>query len=453
MARFHKLAAIGLAVTLSSVGNVFALGLGEVTWKSSLNQPLDAEIAIYDAHNITNKELVVKIASADEFQKAGIDRPYVLSDLVFTPVLKGNGKGIIKITSKQPIKEPYLDFLLSVSWASGQTLREYTLLIDPPAYTPPAAVSVKKTVKTAKEPTKPVKTVTTASAPVNKAPKKAVSSGNIQGKTVKAFRGSSLWLLAERSSKGVSVQQAMLAIYEANPDAFLDGKMSLLKEGAILRIPSSEQMRKTSRAEAESQVLANVTGKASTSVAPRQVLAENVAKTSNNTDVVKDQLKLAGVLDDDAKGDGQQVSASGSAISLKNKIAQAAEEIDATRSKNNELRSRVQDLQSRLADMKKLIELKDDQLASLQANIGNQQQGNNTSTQEDESIEHDVPASQVGDDENALSDQGAINNESEGKDKTTSDRQETTDGDSAEKTTIQSSESSINIEDTKNQPL
>ncbi len=451
MARFHKLAAIGLAVTLSSVGNVFALGLGEVTWKSSLNQPLDAEIAIYDAHNITNKELVVKIASADEFQKAGIDRPYVLSDLVFTPVLKGNGKGVIKITSKQPIKEPYLDFLLSVSWASGQTLREYTLLIDPPAYTPPAAVSVKKTVKTAKAPTK---TVTTPSAPVNKAPKKVASSGNIQGKTVKAFRGSSLWLLAERSRRGVSVQQAMLAIYEANPDAFLDGKMSLLKEGAVLRIPSSEQMRKTSRAEAESQVLANVTGKASTTVAPRQVLAENVAKTSNNTDVVKDQLKLAGVLDDDAKGDGQQISASGSAISLKNKIAQAAEEIDATRSKNNELRSRVQDLQSRLADMKKLIELKDDQLASLQANIGSQQQGNNnTSIQEDESIEHDVPVSQVGDNKNVSNDQDAINNEAEGVDKSISDQQETTDGDSAEKTTIQSSESSINIEDTNGQPL
>lgn len=372
MARFHKLAAISLAVTLSSVGNVFALGLGEVTWKSSLNQPLDAEIAVYDAHNITNKELVVKIASEEEFQKAGIERPYVLTDLVFTPIIKENGKGIIKITSKEPIKEPYLDFLLNVSWSSGQTLREYTLLIDPPTYTPPAAVAVKKTVKT---PPKPIKK---SVAPINKQPKQVVSTNNnAQGKTIKAFRGSSLWLLAERSRGKASVQQAMLAIYEANPDAFLDGKMSLLKEGAILRIPTGEQMRKMSRAEAESQVLANVTGKAPTTPTSRQVLADGKTQQTTTNNVVRDQLKLAGVLEEDAQGSSQQASKSSSALNLKDKIAQVAEEIDATRSKNNELRSRMQDLQSRLADMKKLIELKNDQLASLQASIGNQQANTN----------------------------------------------------------------------------
>ncbi|AWM79661.1 hypothetical protein DKL61_04465 [Gammaproteobacteria bacterium ESL0073] len=442
MARFHKLAAIGLAVTLSSVGNVFALGLGEVTWKSSLNQPLNAEIAVYDAHNITNKELIVKIASVEEFQKAGIERPYVLSDLVFTPIIKENGKGIIKVTSKQPIKEPYLDFLLSVSWASGQTLREYTLLIDPPAYTPPTAVSVKKTVKTAKAPTKPAKSVA-PQATVNREPKKVASSGNAQGKTVKAFRGSSLWLLAERSRSGVSVQQAMLAIYEANPDAFLDGKMSLLKEGAVLRIPSSEQMRKTSRAEAESQVLANVTGKASTTVAPRQVLAENPTQTSNNNDVVKDQLKLAGVLEDDTKGANQQASEGSSSISLKDKIAQAAEEIDATHSKNNELRSRMLDLQSRLADMKKLIELKDDQLASLQANIGSQQQSS-TTNQDNESVDQEEPVKQSNDGQDVPASQSTVANESATVDNNNPESQEAAKGNTTEKTTEQSSEPSKN---------
>lgn len=371
MVQFHKLAAIGLAVTLSSVGNIFALGLGEVTWKSSLNQPLDAEIAVYDAHNVTNKELVVKIASAEEFQKAGIERPFVLSDLVFTPVLKGNGKGIIKITSKQPIKEPYLDFLLSVSWASGQTLREYTLLIDPPAYTPPAAVPVKKTVKTADKPVK--KTVT----PKQQTPKQAIPAPSGHGKTVKAFRGSSLWLLAERSRSGASVQQAMLAIYEANPDAFIDGKMSLLKEGAILRIPAGDQMRKKTRAEAESQVLANVTGKVSTT-APRQVLADKTNQLPVNNVAVTDQLKIAGVSEGNNKGIDPKNTDDISPTSLRNKIAQAAEDLDATRSKNNELRSRMSDLQSRLADMKKLIELKNDQLASLEADIGNNQQSSVT---------------------------------------------------------------------------
>ncbi|UYZ83771.1 hypothetical protein MTZ49_14420 [Entomomonas sp. E2T0] len=361
MVRFHKLAAVGLAVTLSSMGSAFALGLGEVTWKSTLNQPLNAEIALYDVQSITNKELVVKIASPEDFEKAGIDRPHALNDLVFTPVIRGN-KSIIKITSNHPIKEPYLDFLLSVSWASGQTLREYTLLMDPPAYEPAKVVTSKATVQ---NPVKPTQSKTVAAQSQKKTkPVAAAPKG-----TVRAHRGSSLWLFAERTRGNASVHQAMLAIYEANPDAFIDGKMSLLKEGAVLRIPSREQMRQTARTEALSQVLANVNGTASTT--QRQMVASKVDQKPANSKPTQDQLKLSGV----SETNNTSGNASDKAIiaDLNNKVVQSEEELDATRRKNNELRGRMSDLEARLADMKKLVELKDNQLASLQQNMSKAQ--------------------------------------------------------------------------------
>lgn len=378
MVQFHKLAAVGLAVTLSSMGSAFALGLGEVTWKSTLNQPLNAEIALYDVQNISNKELVVKIASPEEFAKAGIERPHALNDLVFTPVIRGN-KSIIKVTSNQPIKEPYLDFLLSVSWATGQTLREYTLLIDPPAYEPAKVVTSKVTAQ------KPVKTTPSKTVAVQSQKKTKPVVTAAQKGTVRAHKGSSLWLFAERTRGNASVHQAMLAIYEANPDAFIDGKMSLLKEGAVLRIPSREQMRQTARTDALSQVLANVNGTAPTT--QRQMVASKVEQSPTNSKPAQDQLKLSGVSEKNSTVSTTS-NASDKAIiaDLNNKVVQSEEELDATRRKNNELRDRMSDLEARLADMKKLIELKDNQLAALQQNMSKSQkdiapEGNEQSTE------------------------------------------------------------------------
>lgn len=161
----------------------------------------------------------------------------------------------------------------------------------------------------------------------------------------------------------------MLAIYEANPDAFIDGKMSLLKEGAVLRIPSREQMRQTARTEALSQVLANVNGTASTT--QRQMVASKVDQKPANSKPTQDQLKLSGV----SETNNTSGNASDKAIiaDLNNKVVQSEEELDATRRKNNELRGRMSDLEARLADMKKLVELKDNQLASLQQNMSKAQ--------------------------------------------------------------------------------
>lgn len=382
MVRFHKkIAAMGLAVSLSTMSNVFALGLGEVTWKSSLNQPLQAEIALYDLRGISNRELVVKLASPEDFAKAGLERPHALTNLVFTPIIS-NGKGVIKITSKDPIKEPYLDFLINVSWASGETLREYTLLIDPPAYEPAAVIS--KSSQVAKPAPLPVKqqAVTMAKNDVNKdkveasqkKTKPKLTTAPTESGTIRARKGSSLWRVAERSKGKASIHQAMLAIYEANPDAFINGKMSLLKEGAVLRIPDTNKMSQQTRAEALSQVLANVNGSAPVVAKQRQVTAGKSSQLATSGNTSQDQLKLTGVSDTkDNAGNAANSSQKTIIADLTNKVAQAEEDLDATKRKNNELRDRMTDLESRLADMKKLIVFKDNQLASLQKTIAKQQ--------------------------------------------------------------------------------
>lgn len=382
MVRFHKLAAMGLAVSLLSVSNVFALGLGEVTWKSNLNQPLNAEITLYDVKNITNRELIVKLASPEDFAKIGLDRPHALTDLVFTPSIS-NGRGVIKITSNKPIKEPYLDFLISVSWASGETLREYTLLIDPPAYEPAQVASQSKPKPLPAVKSQPVVSNKPVIASNDKVAVQKKTEPKVATKptkpvaaalgTVRANKGSSLWTVAQRTKGNTSVHQAMLAIYEANPEAFIDGKMGLLKEGSVLRIPDRDKMRQQTRAEALSQVLANVNGTASTVAKNRQVTAGKASQTASTTaPASRDQLKLTGVADTNANTSNlDSGSDKATIVNLTNKVAQVEEDLDATQRKNNELRDRMNDLESRLTSMKKLIELKDNQLAALQLNIAN----------------------------------------------------------------------------------
>ncbi|WP_309304281.1 hypothetical protein [Pseudomonas sp. LS1212] len=116
---------------LLQVPQASALGLGEIMLGSSLNQPLKAEIELLDAAGLDPSELSAGLASADEFSRAGLDRPYVLNDLHFSPKVQGN-RAIIEVTSSKVVTEPYLTFLVRLDRPNGQLLRQYTVLLDPP---------------------------------------------------------------------------------------------------------------------------------------------------------------------------------------------------------------------------------------------------------------------------------------------------------------------------------
>lgn len=134
MVRLRTLVRAIAAASVLTSGMAHGLGLGEITLKSALNQPLDAEIELLEVRDLGSGEVIPSLASPEEFSKAGVDRLYYLTDLKFTPVVKPNGKSVIRVTSSKPVQEPYLNFLVQVLWPNGRLLREYTVLLDPPLW-------------------------------------------------------------------------------------------------------------------------------------------------------------------------------------------------------------------------------------------------------------------------------------------------------------------------------
>src|SRR5690606_27343688 len=248
MIRVRKLVlAIAAASSLTS-GAVHALGLGEVRLQSSLNQPLVAEIELLQVRDLENNEIIPRLASAEDFNKAGVDRQYFLTDLRFTPVVKPDGKSVIRVTSNKPVREPYLNFLVEVIWPNGRLLREYTVLLDPPLYSPQTAQAVAPQLPiaasapaAASAPVQPAAAAPRVSAPAPapvavaaQAPVRTTESGQYR-----TTRNDTLWEIAQ-SVGGGSVQQTMLAIQDLNPNAFMGDNINRLKTGQVLRLPDEQ---------------------------------------------------------------------------------------------------------------------------------------------------------------------------------------------------------------------
>ena len=252
MVRVRKLVlAIAAASALSS-GMAHALGLGEVTLQSALNQPLVAEIELLEVRDLASSELLPTLASPEAFTKAGVDRQYFLTDLKFTPVLKPNGKSVIRVTSSKPMREPYLNFLVEVLWPNGRLLREYTLLLDPPLYTPqsvtpaaarlPVAAAAPATRVLAPAP-RPATAVAKPVSPAAPTAASAPAAKPLEGNQYKTTANDTLWEIAQRARAGGSVHQTMLAIQDLNPDAFIGGNINRLKSGQVLRLPNEQQVQ------------------------------------------------------------------------------------------------------------------------------------------------------------------------------------------------------------------
>jgi pilus assembly protein FimV len=373
MVRFRKLVlAIAAASALSS-GMAHALGLGEVTLKSALNQPLVAEIELLEVRDLASNEVLPNLASPEEFNKAGVDRQFFLTDLKFTPVLKPNGKSIIRVTSSKPVREPYVNFLVEVLWPNGRLLREYTLLLDPPLYAPQSVVTSAPQTAAVTPVPRPQAAATPrpnapVSAPAASAP--AATSGALQGGEYKTTANDTLWEIAQRVGGG-SVHQTMLAIQDLNPNAFIGGNINRLKNGQVLRLPEEQQIKSRSQAEAIAQVAGqnNAWREGRGLAATRQLDAtkRTAAGAAPAEAKTTDSLKLVAAEAGKATKGSDTGAADGKALA--DKLAVTQESLDSTRRENEELKGRMGDLQSQLDKLQRLIQLKDDQMAKLQAEL------------------------------------------------------------------------------------
>lgn len=334
MLRIRKLVLAMAAASALSSGMANALGLGELTLKSAQNQPLDAEIELLDVRDLTAAEVAPSLAPPEEFSKAGVEYPGYLEDLSFTPVINPNGKSVLRVTSSQPLPGSVVKFLVQVMWPQGRLLRDYSVLLDQAKAQgeQPAAANV---------------TPATSSA------------GSYTTK-----RRDTLWQIAARNTQsGGSVQQTMIAIQALNPDAFIGNNINQLKVGQVLRLPDRQQVQSIPQAEANREVAEQYAAwREGRRLGPRarqlDATRRGAADAAPERIAQGDNLRLV--------SPGNQPGA-GDAKALNDKLAVAQESLDTSRRDNEELKSRMSDLQSQLDKLQRLIQLKNDQLARLEA--------------------------------------------------------------------------------------
>ncbi|MFV1873725.1 MAG: FimV/HubP family polar landmark protein [Oleiphilus sp.] len=374
-----------LAIALSLLGACFtgfvhALGLGEVTVQSALNQPLNAEIELVNTAGLTIEEILPGLATREEFQKANVDRVYFLSDLRFEVVKNAQGKAVVILTSKKPVREPFLNFIVELIWPSGRLLREYALLIDPPLFSeqPAAKVSAPAVSRASSGDTLAVSNNTGVTKRPILAP---VSSRIASGNYGPTDANDTLWDIAiqARPDRSVSPQQVMLAIQDLNPNAFIDDNINKLKAGQVLRLPSIDQIKQRSQHQAIQNVIAQneaLSGKRTASVADGSSKTKAETKPSsqastNNVVARADELKL--VVAETNKNTSTNSANAGQSDKTSSgndtELAIALEKLDKTSIENTELNSRLTDLEEQLSTLQRLLTLKNDQLASIQSQM------------------------------------------------------------------------------------
>ena len=271
--RWHRTAIAAAAIALLglSASEVFALSLGRLTVLSALGEPLRAEI---DVPNISVEEaasLKANVAPAAAFAAAGLDYNAAMNGLQATLARKADGRSFIRLSGDRAINEPFVDMILEASWSSGRIVRDYTMLFDPPslkqsaaaptlpqtAATTPATVQAKVIAPPAiTQATESVAIANKAATPVSASPaKKQPTASSSQQITVKTGDSASKLAMRNKTSD-VSLDQMLVALLRANPDAFTKGNLNRLRAGAVVDLPTSEQAKLVPVAEAAQTVIA-----------------------------------------------------------------------------------------------------------------------------------------------------------------------------------------------------
>jgi pilus assembly protein FimV len=381
-----------LALLLMLPSAAFALGFGDIRLLSPLNSPLDAQIELLDATPEELQTLQAQIASRDTFSQYGLEWPVFLSSIQVKTVRSGDGKAYITLKSTDPITEPFVTLLVEVNWARGHLVREYTMLLDPPVYTPgqspasntpvtaPAAGATAHEGAIARNPDTATPAASSASAPSSPAetstatasgagetastnsdttsaqtgrhkgkshtakpvsPPSPSSSDEAAGNTHLVQRGETLSSIASGAAgTGENSPEAhswMLAIFQSNPRAF-EQNMNILRTGAVLRMPDNSAVAAISPASAATEIR-------------RQYAAwrggEGAGAASSTSTAKSGQLHLVTPSDDSAAPSAGAANAG---------------EVKA-------LQGKVRDLEGQLSESKRLLEMRNAELADLQTKL------------------------------------------------------------------------------------
>lgn len=463
MVRKFTSALIGAGMLLP--GFAGALGLGGIELNSALNQPMDAEIKLSKVGDLQEDEIRIRLAGYDEFERAGVERVFFLTGLKFDVDIKPDGSGVIHVTSKKPVKEPFLNFIIEMQWPQGRLLREYTVLMDPPIFNQQAAGIIASppvsTVVATEEVVAPKAESSLASSPVEQEANleevfsetqaedvdthsdlddlayESVDEANLSDTAEQDFKESpeaaepelteneqtdlteeydeaeeeqfeatasvpqktqlspsnpptgtygrvsrydNLWQISKKvKPANVTVQQTMLAIKKLNSEAFINDNINNLKEGSILRLPALSEIEEIDArlavsmvAEQNRQWFEEKGG--DLSAIPLDTGAYDQLQTVAESDGDARLKLVAANADANADAEGGSLGAregeAGSSLArMEEALLVAQEDLDRSRLENQELSSRLSDVEEQIKTSNEILQLKDNQIAALQAKL------------------------------------------------------------------------------------
>lgn len=381
-------------------GPLKAFSLGDIDVHSALNERFEADIALRSVRSDERDNLQVRLASEAEFERAGLARPFALTNLKFD-VVENNNNVVVRVSSETPIKEPFLDFIVSATAGEGRMLREYTVLLDPPRATERrgrSEISQTEQPRSASE---------------------SLSTADRSPSNYRVRNNDTLWQVAERvrPDSDLSVYQMMMALFEQNPQAFRDNNINNLRADATLNVPdratinslSATQARQafnrqveqwqqaqvdtpvpatdddaspdteTSSQPAAEQISDETVDNADTQAASETASDETSPDTETLTEVYEtgevDEAVIADArLDlvapnEELENAGDEISSRGDPElqQMSEQLTFAQETIEAQNQQNTDLKARMDKMEEQLETMRRLLSLKDADMARLQA--------------------------------------------------------------------------------------
>ena len=380
---------LGVAAVLALSATASAVGMGGIDVASSLGQPLKVDIELVSVNKADKASLVARLASPDAYKGAGLEYPHG-NKFKFQIESRANGELYIKISSAQPINDPFVSLLVELNWSSGKLLREYTFLLDPPGYVPeqpkqtevqavaPAVQSLpaEPVVKPAPVAVEPAETPAAGivEKPVQHAAQQTQPAKNVATGQINVKRGDTLnKIAAQNKPDEVSLERMLVALYRANASQF-DGKnMNRIRAGKILRLPDQSELMAVSQSDAVKEIHAQVVdwnayrqklaGSAAASSQPQtaqQTASGKIASTvADKAPVAKESAKeVLKLSKGEAPGDSAASGATGKPATAQDKKNAAQEDAIAKAKALKEEQTRAEMLKKNLVDMQRLAELK-----------------------------------------------------------------------------------------------
>lgn len=332
-----------------------AVGLGELQLRSAMEERFAADIELLQIGDLNEHQMAVNLAPPEDFERAGLERDFQLADLRFRVDLSNPARPLIKVTSRRPIHEPYLNFLVELRWPSGRLLREYTALLDLPTFS--GATAPGKTSAATRPVAAESRTAAPSPAPATHTVRTA--SGAPGSDRVQVQAGDTLWAIAQRhQASGATIHQAMEAIAAINPDAFIQGDINRIRRDAWLRIPDAAAMR----AAAPRRVTPTPRKPQAT---PPTVESQPAAAPAPAVVQPEGELRLTAATGTGATAGTTEGTDAETPAEAATGIAGALEERDRLQRENEELRSRLRSLEAQLNATTQLVQIEAPGLAAL----------------------------------------------------------------------------------------